>query len=419
MQPHDFPFPHTANPTWSGFIYQGHVALYHSVCCLIDELEFELQLDSLEDFSIYQNGKAGSTHQVKALGNNKRNDYLSALRKAAATHIDCDEHTKRYFHVTSKLDNFSDFQEDDGNVVEFYSYEGKEQSLAYCYLQDIEKKVKEKIADYLSLRNLAATEFLIDYKFNLLHSKIASQVVYIHACNQDLSILAAEAAYKERIYSKELQGLLHEEVSHSEDIDYQRATAKKALYFHFYNYINSTSFKGVDTDIKLKLVKVLKQIRTLDTLEFSQLWKSLCLGSSEKSINNDRVYDYVDIIAEIKKYPELANVIPYYKCQKMDKYLPTSIRANKKVREIKFSEDLISQLKEDENLIDILVEYEWLIADCANQFSPVERFCSAEGIDRKSLEEQFLSNRNDRNNVTKAFEARVISSRVAGERLDD
>ncbi|MBB1378980.1 ABC-three component system protein [Pseudoalteromonas sp. SR43-2] len=419
MQPHEFSFPHTANPTWSGFIYQGHVALYHSICCLINELEFELQLDSLEDFSIYQNGKAGSTHQVKALDKDKRNDYLPALSKAAATHIDCDEHTKRYFHVTSKLDDSSDFQEDDGNVVEFYSYEGKDQNLAYCYLQDIEKKVKEKISDYLSLRNLAATEFLIDFKFNLLHSKIASQVVYIHACNQDLSILAAEVAYKERIYSKELQSLLHEEVAHSEDIDYQRAIAKKALYFHFYDYINSTSFKGVDKDIKLKLVKVLKQIKTLDNLDFSQLWKSLCLGSSEKSINNERVYDYVDIIAEIKKYPVLANVIPYYKCQKMDKYLPTSIRANKRVREIKFSEDLVSQLKEDENLIDILVEYEWLIADCDNQFSPVERFCSAGGIERESLEEQFLSTRNDRNNVTKAFEARVISCQVAGERLDD
>lgn len=419
MQPHEFSYPHTANPTWSGFIYQGHVALYHSICCLINELEFELQLDSLEDFSIYQNGKADSTHQVKALGNAKRNDYLSALRKAAATHIDCDEHTKRYFHVSSKLDDFSDFQEGDGNLVKFYNYKSEGQNQAYCNLQDIENKVKEKITEYLVSLDLEVTEFLLDFKFNLLHSKIASQVVYIHACNQDLSIPAAEAAYKERISSKEFQELLREEAAHEQDISYQRAKAKRAFYYHFCDYIDSGAFKSVDKNTKLKLIKVLETIKKLDTPEFSQLWKSLCLGASENSINNDRVYDYVEIIAEIKKSPELTNVMPFYKCQQMDKYLPTSIRANRQTREVKFSEDLISQLKNDENLIDILVEYEWLIADCTNQFSPAERFCTAEGIERKSLEEQFLSTRNDRNNVTKAFEARVISSQVAGDRLDD
>ena len=48
----------------------------------------------------------------------------------------------------------------------------------------------------------------------------------------------------------------------------------------------------------------------------------------------------------------------------------------------RFAEDLMEQLKSDPELIDILVEYHWLIAARANIFSPAERFCAATGASR-------------------------------------
>lgn len=412
-------YPDTANPTWSGFIYQGHVALYHSVCCLIDGLEFELQLDSVEDFSIFTNGTARSTHQVKALAKYKRNDYLIALKKAASTHVGCDASTTRYFHVSSKLDDTTDFQEGIGNSVKFYLYEKSDNKMPFCYLHDIESMVKEKINEYLILKGFATTDFLLDFKFNLLHSKIASQVVFIHAYNQDLSLSAAEIAYKQTLCSRELQTLLSEEVAQSEDFTYQRIKAKSAFYEHFYGYLNSLSFYDVNSSIKTKVVRVLDAIKSLDDASFTQLWKSLCFGSSVSNIDNERVYDYVDIIQEIKKDPVLADVPPYYKCHRKEKYLPTSITINKPMREIKFAEDLIHQLKKDANLIDILVEYEWLIAACANQFSPAERFCTSNGMKKDMLEEHFINSKNNRRNVTKALDAKIISSQEAGDLIDD
>ncbi len=412
-------YPGTANPTWSGFIYQGHVALYHSICCLIDDLEFDLQLDSVEDFSIFTNGIALSTHQVKALAYDKRNDYLIALEKAASTHIGCDASTTRYFHVSSKLDDISDFQGASGNNVKFYPYVTNGITKHFCYLQDIVILVKGKIHEYLELNGLATSDFLLNFKFDLLHSKIASQVVLIHAYNQDGLLSAAEAAYTQTICSKELQALLTEETAHPEDITYQRVKAKSAFYEHFYDYLNSSSFNDVDPSIKIKVTKVIDSIKSLDDPSFTLLWKSLCFGSSESSLDNEKVYDYVDIIAEIKKEPVLTDVPPYYKCLQEDKYLPTSISINKPMREIKFAEDLIYQLKKNANLIDILVEYEWLIAACANKFSPAERFCTAKGMRKDTLEEEFIKSNNNRRNVTKALDAKIISSQEAGDLIDD
>jgi hypothetical protein len=412
-------YPDTANPTWSGFIYQGHVALYHSICCLIDGLEFNLQLDSIEDFSIIINGIARSTHQVKALAKYKKNDYSDALEKASSTHVGCDTSTTRYFHISSKLDDTSEFQGSSGKAVKFYVYEEGDDKKPYCYLHDIESMVKRKIKAYLVLNKLPVSDFLLDFKFDILHSKIASQVVLIHAYNQDGLLSAAEAAYTQTLYSKELQDLLREEVDHPEDFTYQRIKAKCAFYEHFYGYVESTSFDEVDTSIKNKLAKVFEAIKSLDEDSFTRLWKSLCFGMSESIINNQRVYDYVDIIHDIKKEPILAGFPPYYKCTKKDSYLPTSITIKNSRREVMFAEDLIPQLKKDPNMIDILIEYEWLIAACAKNFSPAERFCTTKGMERDTLEEEFINSKRNRKNITKAFDAKIISSQEAGEQIDD
>ncbi|HFQ6221182.1 TPA: dsDNA nuclease domain-containing protein, partial [Pseudomonas aeruginosa] len=59
--------PDSAISSWSGFVYQGKVALYHCLKLITEgEREFELQLDSTDDFAIYKDGKLFSAHQVKA-----------------------------------------------------------------------------------------------------------------------------------------------------------------------------------------------------------------------------------------------------------------------------------------------------------------------------------------------------------------
>lgn len=64
-----------AIPSWSGFDYQGQVSIYYALKKLnqidITKInEYELQIESLEDFSINHNNYPISIHQVKAYPNN-------------------------------------------------------------------------------------------------------------------------------------------------------------------------------------------------------------------------------------------------------------------------------------------------------------------------------------------------------------
>ncbi len=65
--------PHTAITSWSGFVYQGKVALYHSLKLILEDIQgcsnYKLQLDSLEDFAILdEDDNPISLHQVNAGG---------------------------------------------------------------------------------------------------------------------------------------------------------------------------------------------------------------------------------------------------------------------------------------------------------------------------------------------------------------
>ena len=95
--------PHSAISSWGGFLYQGKVALFHSLKLIVDgEFEkrvintFELQLDSTDDFAIYFQGVAISTHQVKAKKSKNRSSYNEALEQASNVQKDCNTATKGF-----------------------------------------------------------------------------------------------------------------------------------------------------------------------------------------------------------------------------------------------------------------------------------------------------------------------------------
>ncbi|MDP3845890.1 MAG: hypothetical protein Q8R10_05635 [Pseudomonas sp.] len=406
--------PHTAAPTWSGFIYQGHLALYHSIDCLIKGMNFTLQIDSIDDFSIIVNGQAVSTHQVKALSNNKRTTYLEALEKAACTSMLCTASTKRYLHTSVPLDDTTSHQGANGNTVEFYSYEGSD----YCPLHEVEGAIKRKINSYLALSGLPSSTFLIDLKFYALHSLISSQVVYIHACCQDDLMTAADAAFTQTISSAKMGELLALSAEHEDDLIYQRYKAKLAITESIYNYTNSMASNGKKEAIT-RINSVYDKIKELSDESFTWLWKSLCLGSPAYSVSQNSVYDYIDIIYEIDRNPLHDGRPPYYKCKSENFYLPTSISTANPRRENIFSENLMDQIKRDPDLIDILYEFQWLIAGNSTDFSPTERFCATTGSTRAAVEDDFFDATLDRKKITKALDAIIISKDSAKAKIDD
>lgn len=79
---------HDASATWSGFNYQGKVALYHSLKIInkmldegidVDFAGYELILENYEDFDIKEPNGFKSFHQVKAMNETAFNKYEDAL----------------------------------------------------------------------------------------------------------------------------------------------------------------------------------------------------------------------------------------------------------------------------------------------------------------------------------------------------
>nr|WP_314900238.1 ABC-three component system protein [uncultured Deefgea sp.] len=73
-----------ASPSWSGFNYQGKVALYYTLVLInaqpnTDWSNYSLMLESTEDFEILFNGVSVSFHQVKAYNSSSYSKYSEAL----------------------------------------------------------------------------------------------------------------------------------------------------------------------------------------------------------------------------------------------------------------------------------------------------------------------------------------------------
>lgn len=74
-----------ASPSWSGFNYQGKIALYHTLTLInnrpidTDFSDWSLLLENIEDFEIVEGNTSKSLHQVKAYNSNSYSNYSDAL----------------------------------------------------------------------------------------------------------------------------------------------------------------------------------------------------------------------------------------------------------------------------------------------------------------------------------------------------
>lgn len=157
-----------ASPTWSGYFYQGKVAIYHMLRLICEDLEagkkcslkieedckstnilaecsnFLMELEQVEDFSIKdKNEKYYSLHQVKAYKSQKTSQYTGAISKIIDNidNLSIDNHIpKGYMHVIKEVP----ITYNNGNLSTYeYYVNGKPQK--YCGLEEIETIIKEKI----------------------------------------------------------------------------------------------------------------------------------------------------------------------------------------------------------------------------------------------------------------------------------
>ncbi|OUH19869.1 ABC-three component system protein [Klebsiella pneumoniae] len=389
--------PGSAISSWGGFVYQGKVALYHCLKLLTEKSfqqriidDFELQLDSTDDFAIYCDGKVISTHQVKAKLSQYRSEYVKAIYKAACIATDCDEDTIRYFHVAKKLDNFENYISNDGKIVEFYSYG----DIKYCLLSKINELIDEQIELFLDTTTLLS-EFITN-KVILIHNLVHK------GQTQDY------AAYHNRIASSIFLALLISPPLNRTDEVYHALLTKEKITniieTEFYNDLDAFSERQIES-----ISNVFRFIYSLNYNSAIQMHTSLQPHRQNNVINEDDVRDYLDVVSAISHIPNLIG-LPHYS-KKINKYLPTAltIRDGRR-RNTSFQEELKKHIRDNSTLASLLYEYNNIIAYKVSDETIVsatsEKITTVNGT------------KENNNHIVREFDLRVISTDKAEAELN-
>ncbi|NWO06731.1 MAG: hypothetical protein HLX50_13875 [Alteromonadaceae bacterium] len=410
----------SAIASWSGFIYQGKIALYHCIKLLINEgcKSDHLKVESLDDFVIYDSeGKALSLHQVKAKVDCRRSAYDAAIEQAAEiAAYGIDKNTKRWFHVARELDDFTPYTPANTkqSKVEFYCYSDGKQ---YLQLDLVNAELEKITSDYLTKSELSNSPLLIQYKLGLLYTLLDTRVISAHAKIHNEGELKFDAANQTPILFTEIEECLTAEVLDDTDEHMVLNRFRRNILERADKLIESN-----ETSSQISIVDVLacrgavahmKQ-QTLKRLYYAK--KPNLAAVIIDGFSNDSVENYLNIIALIKRLVILPDLPHYYQPQ-FGTYLPTAIRLTKVNEKLSLSEiqDNVEALRENSTIQDVLYEYNNLIVDMEHSDFPLSEASKLTGKFMDVSEQDHLGN----GRLTKIHNVRFISAEDAQEELSD
>jgi len=249
---------HSAITTWSGFVYQGKVALYHVIKLLTSEdksTAYSLQLDSLEDFAIMDAPDSCiSLHQVKALKADYYSTYSSEFAKLCSKSktYDCDNIN---FHVAVEIRDKSIVEvEAAHNGMKMYKYNN---GLHYCLLKDIDTVLDQAILEFYKKRQgdllWKTTDDYIKITRNILDNEIQGKVISIHQRVHQSLGSDNENAFKQTIPFTIFENLLSLDLNiKTTNEDYFLALLKTDLNTYYQDFcFNCPEPVGMENELKM------------------------------------------------------------------------------------------------------------------------------------------------------------------------
>ncbi|MDH1319667.1 hypothetical protein N5C39_14950 [Enterobacter bugandensis] len=404
-QEDDEKYPASAISSWSGFVYQGKIALYHSLKLIHNgDLDFELQLDSSDDFAIYKNEKLHTAHQVKAKISKYLSGYTKALEQSTLIEHDKIKGTTRYFHVSVPLDETGDYRGTNGETVKFYRYGDN----YYCGLGEIEGLTKELIKKLCEKQSITVSDNLINFNYCLLSEKISSKAIHNHKLNQVDGISEDKAAYEGRIMARSiLEELLAE--NPYQNRDYYAVELKARLQTHL--EVRLDQELPTMSDATYERARLLSEhIRKTHFNELKTLCQMMKPSERFQDVQKNDIRRYTKLIQAISMEP-IFNHLPHYLDSENRFYVPTALDVDES-EECEF--DMIHEMKNNGDLLRLLFEYNHLIASKAEaSFTFNTKFTNSDNFDNKKTSEKIESN------ITKSLCISVITKDDAEERLND
>lgn len=404
-QKDDEKYPASAISSWSGFVYQGKIALYHSLKLIHDgDLDFELQLDSSDDFAIYKNGKLHTAHQVKAKISKYRSGYTTALEQSTLIEHDKIRGTMRYFHVSVSLENIEDHKGASGETVKFYRYGDN----YHCGLGEIEGLTKELIRKLCEKKSITFSENLINFNYCLLSEKISTKAIHNHKLNQVGGISKNRAAYEGCIKAQNiLEDLLAE--NPYQNRDYYAVELKGRLQTHLEERLDQALPTMSDAAYE-RARRLCEHIRETHINELKTLCQMMKPSERFQDVQTNDIRRYTKLIQAISVEP-IFNHLPHYLDSENRFYVPTALDVDESEE---CESDMNHEMKNNSDLLRLLFEYNHLIASKAEaSFTFNTKFTNSDDFDNKQTTEKLESN------IIKSLCISVITKDDAEERLND
>lgn len=401
-------YPATAITTWSGFVYQGKIALYHCLKMINQgDADFELQLDSSDDFAIYKNGALTSAHQVKAKIGKYRSGYAEALEKSSAIVFDRTKGVSRYFHVSVQLDNTDDYTAKNGEIVQFYVYGSNK----YCGLGEIERLTKEVIRQICNSMSITISEDLLYYNYCLLSEKISSKAMAIHRLVQDDREKANKAAYENRITA---HSLLDEILTKNpyNSTEYYSVDLKARLYSHLEERLDQ-ALPSMSDEVYARALRLFEHIRITDASELETLCQLMKPSERFSSLQKADIRRYSGLIEAMSIEPILKQ-FPHYLDSERRFYLPTALDLPLLDDRDGCTSELLGEMESNENLLKLLFEYNNLIASRSSEsFIINTKYTHPDDLADQEVKDRINSN------ITKSFCLSIMTKEDAEALLDD
>ncbi|MEZ8639769.1 ABC-three component system protein [Vibrio lentus] len=404
-QEDDEKYPASAISSWSGFVYQGKVALYHSLKLIHDgDLDFELQLDSSDDFAIYKDGKLHTAHQIKAKISKYRSGYTTALEQSTLIEYDKIKGTTRYFHVSVQLNNTDDHKGASGEIVKFYRYRDN----FHCGLGEIEGLTKALIKKICEKQSITVSDNLINFNYCLLSEKISTKAIHNHKLNQVGGFSENRAAYEGRINATNiLEDLVAE--NPYQNRDYYAVELKARLQTHLEERLDQ-ALPTMSDATYLRARSLCEHISETNINELKALCQMMKPSERFQDVQTNDIRRYTKLIQSISVDP-IFNHLPHYLDSKNRFYAPTALDVDESEE---CESDMKHEMKNNGDLLKLLFEYNHLIASKAEaSFTFNTKFTNSDDFDDKQTTEKLESN------ITKSLCISVITKDDAEDRLND
>ncbi|MFU4542422.1 ABC-three component system protein [Pseudomonas aeruginosa] len=401
-------YPESAISSWSGFVYQGKVALYHSLKLITNDIiDFELQLDSTDDFAIYQNKKLLSAHQVKAKIGAYRSNYDSALKKSAVIAGDRQKGAARYFHVSVPISDTSDYEDTNGEIVKFYDYDGNK----FCGLGNIEDLTKSLLKKIFEDRKgFPASEKLVVQNYCLISEKISSKAIDIHKQNQVNGLTENEAAYTNRISSAELlDDLLNEGLQ--DEVEYFAIELRKNI-FEYLELLLDGAILEINDEQYLRMRGLFDHLHDLHPKDIQHLCQLIKPSERFSKVQRGDIERYSELILDFCIEPILER-LPHYIDSDSNFYLPTALTLLSERESRSCVDNIRLEMKQNQQLLPLLFEYNNLIA-----FSALKSFSIESKITENDGSDPQYEGESQDGKITKELNVTIITKPEAEAKLN-